>query len=41
MTGKSNEDGDLCLNTESGDPTNDPKNVQVNLKKLFITKWRN
>jgi hypothetical protein len=41
MTGKSKEDGDFCLNTRSGDTINDPKNVQVNLQKLFITKRRN
>jgi hypothetical protein len=41
MTGKAKEDGDLHLNTESSETTNDPKNVLVNLQKLFKTKWRN
>ena len=38
MTGKSKEDGDLCLNTESGNITNDPKQCADQFAKAFHAK---
>ena len=38
MTGKSKEDVDLLLNTESGDATNDPKQRAERFAKAFYTK---
>ena len=38
MTGKPKEDGDLLLNTESGDTTNDPKQCAVMLIKGNISE---
>jgi hypothetical protein len=35
MTGKLKEDGDLCLNTESDDTTNDPKKMFGSIFKSF------
>ena len=38
MTGKPKEDGDLLLNTESGETTNDPKQCADQFAKAFYTK---
>ena len=38
MKGKPKEDGDLLLNTESGDTTNDPKQCADHFAKAFYTK---
>ena len=38
MTGKPKEDGDLRLNTESGDTTNDPKQCADQFAKAFHAK---
>ena len=38
MTGNPKEDGDLLLNTESGDTTNDPKQCADQFAKAFYTK---
>ena len=38
MTGKSKGDGDLCLDTESGDTTNDPKKYAGQFAKAFHNK---
>jgi hypothetical protein len=38
MTGKSNEDGDICLNTNSGDTRNDLTKCVNQFAKAFHNK---